>query len=201
MQKEGRSETPIHVEVCTENTTRVVLLEQRGFIRGEQLDDVIGMRSLTEPIPAVTLPEGFSIRPIEGLREAEKIVATQNASFGWSWTPEDYRRVMQSPGYQAENQLVVVAPEGHFVSFCYLMFDEWNKIGMIEDVGTHPDFQRKGLARALLYDGMKRMQAKGMVSVFIPYFAADAGASGLYTSVGFRVQYRNYIYTKDPIRT
>ena len=42
----------------------------------------------------------------------ERLVDVHSKSFGSSWTTELYRRVMESPGYEAQNEIVVVAPDG-----------------------------------------------------------------------------------------
>jgi mycothiol synthase len=107
------------------------------------------------------------------------------------------RPVMQSPAFQFEQQLVVVAPDGRFAAFCYLMLDVKNKIGMFEDVGTHPAFQRRGLGRALLLHGLGRMAARGMQTAFVPYVLRLDAAPALYASVGFQVRYRHFLYTKN----
>ena len=195
MQREGHAHEAISVEVFAEDTARITLLEKCDYVRGEQ-HHVIGARLLDKPIPAVSPPDGFSIRSMTGLWETDKLIAVQNATFGWAWTPETYRPVMESPAFQAEHQLVVVAPDGRFVAFCYLMLDTRNKIGLFEDVGTHPDFQRRGLGRALLLDGMRRMAAQGMVTAFVPYVLRADAAAALYASVGFQVRYRHFLYTK-----
>jgi len=41
--------------------------------------------------------------------------------------------------------LVAVAPDGAFTSFCIAWFDEQNRIGMFERVGTHPAHSQRGL--------------------------------------------------------
>ncbi|MEO8611907.1 MAG: GNAT family N-acetyltransferase [Chloroflexota bacterium] len=201
IEREGCAVEGISVEVFAEDSPRIALLEKRGYARGEQ-HHVIGARYLDDPIPDVPLPDGFSIRPMAGLQETEKLIAVQNATFGWSWTPETYRPVLESPAFQAEQQLVVVAPDGQFGAFCYLMLDTHNKIGMFEDVGTHPDFQRRGLGRALLLDGFRHMAARGMQTAFVPYVLRADAAVALYASAGFQVRYRHYLYRKkSPTKT
>lgn len=195
MRREGRFESPISLDVFVEDINRIMVLEQWGYRRGEQ-HHVIGLRSLDESIPDVSLPQGFTVRPIEGLHEVDKLIEAQNASFGWNWTLEDFLQVMQSPAYEVLEPFVIVAPGGRFTSFCYLMLDKRNKIGMFEDVGTHPDFQRRGLGRALLYAGLKRLKAQGMVTAYMPYNSSLEAASSLYGSVGFRVGFRHIQYIK-----
>lgn len=196
MAREGRSDAPISLDVFSDDVVRMTMLEKRGYTRGDQ-QHVIASRSLGDPIPDTPLPQGFNVRQLEGLGEADKLIGAQNACFGWSWTLEEYLRVMQSPAGQACEPLVIVAPDGRFAAFCYLMQDARNRLGMIEDVGTHPDFQRKGLARVLLFEGMKRLKDAGMNSLLIPYLATNDPASGLYEAVGFRIRYQHLSYTKS----
>ncbi|MBZ0281439.1 MAG: GNAT family N-acetyltransferase [Anaerolineae bacterium] len=196
MVREGRPDAPISLDVFSDDFARITALEKRGYVRGDQ-QHVIASRYLDDPIPDTPLPHGFSIRLLKGSGEVDKLIAAQNACFGWSWTLEEYLRVMQSPAGQACEPLIIVAPDGRFAAFCYLMQDTHNRLGMLEDVGTHPDFQRKGLARALLYDGMKRLKSAGMNSLLIPYLATNDPASRLYEAIGFRVQYRHLTYTKS----
>jgi mycothiol synthase len=195
MWREGRGTNPISVEVCAGDFARSTMLRRQGY-KTNKLQDYIGVRGLDEPIPEIALPEGFSVRPVAGVDEAHKLVEAMNATFGWSWTAEEYGKVMQSPAYQNNTSLVVAAPDGRFASFCFVMRDSWNRIGMFEDVGTHPDFQRQGFGRALLCEGMRRMKAQNMDTAFVPYLASLSPASALYASVGFRVRYRLYRFTK-----
>jgi len=69
---------------------------------------------------------------------------------------------MQTPGYEVENELVVVAPDGRFAAFTVIWFDPISRSGLFEPVGCHGDFRRQGLSTAIMYEGMKRMKAAGM---------------------------------------
>jgi len=193
MQREGTEDKPMRVEVFEDDRARIRVLEARGYVPGKQ-PFVIGVRSLDDPTPDGRLPSRFSIRSVAGAHEADQVIEAMNASFDWSWTPDEYRRVIQSPGYP--ELLVVVAPDGRVASFCYLMLDSVNKLGMFEDVGTHPDFQRRGLARALLYEGMRRMKAYGMDTALVPHLTSLTAAPALYESVGFRPEYHLEHYCK-----
>lgn len=194
MQKEGHGDQPIYLDVFDDDKSRSALLEQRGYVRGEPTH-LIGIRSLADSIPDAMPPQGFSIRSLEGLHEADKVVTVVNAAFGWSWTGDEFRQFMASPGFSHDN-LVIVAPDGRFAAFCYVMLDYRNLLGMFEDVCTHPDFQRLGLAKALLYAGMKHMRQSGMHTALVPYDASLGAAPKLYESVGFQPKYRIYNYVR-----
>ena len=197
MQKEGRSDASIQLEILEDDTTYIQLLERRGYHR-TQHQRFVSSRSLDEPIPGGQLPAGFHIRSVAGAHEVEKVVEVQNRSFGWNLIPEVYGRFMESPGYNAQNQLVVVAADGHFAAVCTTFIDDLNKVGMFEDVGTHAHFRQMGLARAMLYHGMQQMKMRGMTKVLVPHRSSEENkaAFNLYYHVGFRPAYTFYGYEK-----
>jgi GNAT superfamily N-acetyltransferase len=66
--------------------------------------------------------------------------------------------------------------------------DEANKTAEFEPVGTHPDYRRRGLARAMLLHGMHRARASGATHMTVACLGAPGHprARGLYYSAGFR---------------
>jgi ribosomal protein S18 acetylase RimI-like enzyme len=194
MQKAGLDHTCLIVDVFEDDAPRIALLEQRGYRRGDS-PKVIATRSLEQSIPPPQLPDSFSVRSAQGEAEAEKIVSLINDSFGWHWTVERYQRVMRAPGYRADNEWVVVAPDGRFAASCLLLPDAHNRTGMFENVGTHSAFRRLGLGKALLYAGMRHMQAQGFILAMVPH-TGEVAASALYTSVGFQPTYRIAHYSR-----
>jgi mycothiol synthase len=197
MHKAGKDSLPISLDVFEGDTARIVLLQNHGYSRQEHRE-TISSRSLDEPIPQPQLPDGFTIRSVQGIEEADKLVSLINDSFGWNWTVEGYRGVMRSPGYRAENELVVVAPDGRFAASCIMLPDSHNRIGMFENVGTGSNFRRLGLATALLNAGMQRMKTQGFNIGMVPHSAELTGATALYNSVGFRPAYKIFRYVKMP---
>jgi mycothiol synthase len=188
----------IQLDIFDGDTALTPLLEQRGYVRGEQWK-AISVRSLDEPIPAPQLPDGFSIRSVQSEQELDKLVAHINDSFGWSWTVEAYQQVVRSPSYQLENEMVVVAPDGRFAASCILLLDIHNRMGMFENVGTGSNFRRLGLAKALLYAGMHRMKTQGFTIAMVPHIIEPGAAPALYASVGFQPTYKIYHYTRQVI--
>jgi len=155
-------------------------------------------RSLREPLPDVSLPQGFSIRAAAGVHEADKLAEVHAASFDSDWTPESYAHVMQSPGYAAEREFVVVAPDGRFAAFTVTWHDMLNRTGYFEPVGTHKDFQRLGLARALMTHAMHAMKAAGLEAAIVVHEPPEdnPASAGLYASLGFKTRYTTHLYRK-----
>lgn len=176
------------------------LLEQRGFVPGDYALNYM-VRSLPGSILAPRLPEGFTVRPVAGEHEAE---ARARASYGafqskWPWDRyvARYRRFARSPVYERERDLVAAAPDGRIAAFAIWWPDLVNKVGLFEPVGTHPDFQRQGLGRAVIQEGLRRMQARGLTRAIVCSEAGNPGAVAFYQTCGFATANRLLLYEKS----
>jgi len=105
-------------------------------------------------------------------------------------------RLMQSPVYVQEHEIFIVAPSGEVAAFCIIWTDELTKIGHFELVGTHPDFQRKGLGKSLLFEGLRRLKSEGMDAADVCTNHDNVAAIPLYESVGFQIDKRLLTYKK-----
>jgi ribosomal protein S18 acetylase RimI-like enzyme len=175
-------------------------LEGRGYARKGQ-----GMIYFTQPLAggaqAPSPPEGFAVRGCRGEAEVEARARAQYGAFQskWEWARylARFQRFMRSPVYAPERDLVVLAPDGRVGAFCIFWLDPVNKVGLFEPVGTHPDFQKKGLGKAVMREGLHRMRAHGMESAIVCAEAENAAAVKLYTSVGFTATNRLCTYAKS----
>ncbi len=190
MQAAGVAKEGVESDVMACDTVRMEILAQQGYTIGEPYVFLV-TRSLAGPIPNATLPEGFTMRNVEGLQEAEALGVVHGSAFGSHWQPGEYLKVMQTPGYQMDRELVVVAPDGRLATFLLYGLDPITRSGAFPLVGCHTEFQRRGLTRALMYEGMRRMQAAGMTTACVVHdSAADNPASAaLYASLGFKQKF------------
>ena len=104
---------------------------------------------------------------------------------------------MRSPVYDRQCDIVAAAPDGRIGSFCIVWMDHLNQVGHFEPVGTHPDFQKRGLGTAVMLEGLRRMQQRGMPSATVATFEDNSAAIHLYKSLGFRPAGRLGTYEKD----
>jgi mycothiol synthase len=58
------------------------------------------------------------------------------------------------------------------------------RIGMFEPVGTHPAHRRRGLGKAVMVEGLWRLQALGAIVAYVGV-GTGVAANRLYESVGF----------------
>lgn len=190
----------IYADAFRCDTTRSRLLLESGW-QLEAKSSYILNRVPLEDIGEPVLPDGYSIRAVRGVEEASAVAGVHSASFEKAvWTPELYRRVMESPGYAAERELVVEALDGTLVAFTVTWYDELNKTGYFEPVGVHKDYQRRGLGRALLLHGMRQMVAAGMQFATVANFNDNIAARELYKSCGFKPWHELDSYSK-PVLT
>jgi mycothiol synthase len=173
--------------------------QQQGFKLCPGMTHLI--RNLNEDIPAEIEPDGFVLRGCEGTTEVSQRAAAQHRTFASKAPFEKYLRrfenFMRSKVYQPDLDIVAVAGDGHIASFGIMWIDMKNKVGLFEPVGTHPDFQRKGLGRAVVLKGLHILQAYGMKKAIVSACDDNLPAIYLYESVGFQVIKQLGTFEKD----
>ena len=184
MRENPADKRTLAINVASTNQQRIDLLRSLGY-QPEPPKYVATIRSLDKPLPKPSLPEGFSLRSVAAESEAGLLAEVHNHSFGSSWIETEYLKVMRTPGFMIEHELVAVAPDGRFAAFVIYWLDPISRSGLFEPVGCHKDFQRQGLATALMVEGMQRMVAAGMTHALVSYKSDNLPASKLYASLGF----------------
>ena len=178
----------------------IAFLQRKGFKRGEHCY-IHNARSLVEPIDAPTMPVGFVMRAVAGEQEHGLRAAAHRSAFQPSRvTAKQYQRFMRLASYDRETDIVAVARNGTIAAFAKIWIDDVNKVGEFEPVGTHADYRRLGLAKAVLLEGLRRMQVWDMQTAMVISGGGDgsdasAGARKLYESVGFKAARRDYDWT------
>jgi ribosomal protein S18 acetylase RimI-like enzyme len=169
-----------------EDTLRLELLRDRGYARG-RWTEYQWRRDLNEPIPAAPVPSGYTVR---SLGDVDELPARSWASWrgfhpnapdedyeGWEW----YHNIQRCPLYRRDLDIVAAPPGGEIASFCTLWYDDATRSACIEPVATVPEHQRRGLARATITEGLRRVRRMGATRVFVSGFGP--GANALYASV------------------
>lgn len=175
-------------------------LEGRGFVRDGD-DFIYNACSLDRDIPEPVLPPGYAVRGMGGASEAPSRARASYGAFQSKkdWEPylQNYRNFTQAPIYDPELDVVAVTPDGEIAAFAICWLDPVNGAGHFEPVGTHPDYQRKGLGRAILYEGMRRMKARGMRTASVCVDGDNSAGVGVYAAAGFEAVHKLLTYRKD----
>jgi len=100
----------------------------------------------------------------------ENHIETQRLAFGRTkdqLNREWFETKCMAPGYSSDLDFIVVDSKGDHLAFCVAWMDKSNQIAEIDPVGTHPDFRKKGLAKAVIKHCFISLQKKGIKKVQI----------------------------------
>jgi ribosomal protein S18 acetylase RimI-like enzyme len=162
---------------------RARLLVRRGY-RHLGLAGYKRRCTVDRPIPVGEPPPGYEVRPVTD-DKMEAWAAVVGAAFDNPLSSaERCRSWLQAPTNRRDLNLVAVAPDGTFASFAIVWLDEANAIGMFEPVGTHPDYRRRGLAKAVLCEGLRRLKVLGATTAYVGC-GTGSDVARLYESAGF----------------
>ena len=183
-----------------QDALRQSILEGRGYTRGEWAE-YQWRRDLDAPIPDAPVPTGYSVRSLGGPGE---LPARSWASWrgfhphepdekyeGWEW----YLNIQRCPLYRRDLDIVALAPGGEIASFCTLWYDDVTRSAYVEPVATVPEHQRRGLARATITEGLRRVQRLGATRAFVGGY--EPGPNALYASVASPAHDRSEQWRKE----
>lgn len=155
-------------------------------------------RALRGSLPEPAQLPGYSLRPVNSVQELIALHANSNFA---AVNPEHLQELFDSDEYCT---LVAIAPGGALAAYCECSIDraEWQaggqRIGWIDYIETRPEFQGKGLGQALLWAGLRRLQAGEAETAMLVTISSNAPAVRLYEKTGFeRVDVREpVVYEK-----
>lgn len=161
-------------------------------------------RPLHEPIPTPQVPPEFTIRHVLGKEEAEALAALHRAAFGSEvMTTENRLAMMRVPEYDPTLDWVATAADGSLAAFVMGSISaEENALtgiqrGYTDPVGTHPSYQRRGLARALLLTGLQVLKQRGMTEAALSTSSQNNAMQSTAQAVGYRITGKMLLFHKQ----
>ena len=167
----------------------------RGYRRNDEYTLWDSVFTIEEELPGYTLPQGYRLQSMADDNDLDR----RRKAFGLGFNhldPRDWpsllsnQELQKAPDYRQELDLYVIAPDGEFASFCIAWWDERNRIAMLEPVGTVPEHRRKGLARAVVLEAIRRVATLGVEQVFV------GSDQAFYLSLGFELTYATHHWEK-----
>ena len=181
------------------DTARQKLLLDRGYTQ-MPFGGVIRRMSLSGRLPVQpVLADGYTLRTTcpDDLQDCQRVADLLNRAFNRTFhNALEYQMFTRhAPCFQPEMDLVSIAPDGSFAAYVGVPYDEANRHGIFEPVCTHPEHRQRGLAQALMHEGLLRLQARGAIDVIV-----DTGdmipANRLYDSLGFDETCKGHVWQK-----
>ena len=171
------------------------LARQRGYQKDVE-DDECDAEFIIGGLPEPRLPEGYVLRSMAD----DNNIELRRKIYGLGFNHRDpaewasafaYQELQKAPDYRKDLDLVVVGPDGEYVSCCIVWYDERNRKGSLEHVSTHLDFRRKGFGRQVVLEGIRRAAALGAERVWV------GSSQQFYLALGFQVKYISYGWVKQ----
>ncbi|HNU36587.1 MAG TPA: GNAT family N-acetyltransferase, partial [Methanomassiliicoccales archaeon] len=192
----GKERKPLITTAYGTDMRRQRVLLEHGFERGDSAG-FIRKYDLSLPIEPVKLKEGFRLMSMAEFGTPEKYVEAVRGAFGRPVLNMDwFRSKVSAPGYSDEWNIVVVSPDGRIASFCDARIDWKRGYAEVDPIGTHPDFQRQGFARACILECFHRMSGRGIRYSFIGSAAEPAPSNRLYDSLAPVEKHEEHLWVK-----
>lgn len=180
-------------------------LQRHGYVRDdpEAPWGMLNVRDLDD-IEEPALPTGYRALTMRELNDDANGLARRVDVHRAAWAPsnltvEAYQDVMRTPPYRDDLDFVIESDNGTLVASAIGWYDEANHVAEFEPVGTHPDYRRRGLGRALSLFGMQRFRDAGAQQAIVGCRGDDNYPipKKLYRSVGFRELTRELRFVKE----
>jgi len=171
-------------------------LRRHGFEKG-RVYGVLRLRDVDAPIPEYRLPDGFTIRSVEP-KDFDELARAGRTVFGHGeWFNSDVLKEISCASFYHYNlDLVAVDGRNEIAAFCTFRLDEPSGITELEPMGTLPKYQGLGLAKALLFEGFRRLKMYTPSLLYIGGAADTPAANRLYEATGFTNRRYYYFWSK-----
>jgi predicted N-acetyltransferase YhbS len=157
----------------------------RGYRQDTNSPDYFSHFTLLNPLPQVTLRDGFHLKSLEDDNDLCKVNRVLYRGFNHPGeVPADLvefrKRVQSAPNFRKDLNIVVESPEGEFVSYAGMWYEKVNKVAYVEPVATDPDYRFMGLGKAAVLEGLRRCKTLGATVAFV------GSGQTFYEAIGFR---------------
>ena len=139
-----------------------------------------------------TLPYGYTVAD-DTMRDAGSAhpLARRNGA-------QIAARLASCAHYRRDFDLRVLDAAGEVAAYCVVWFDAVRGIAMFEPMRTEDGHQRRGLARALTQEGVRRAHGAGAAWMKVGAHASNAAACKLYENAGFTRVWRKLGFRYAP---
>ncbi|KAB3525659.1 GNAT family N-acetyltransferase [Alkaliphilus serpentinus] len=173
------------------------IAESKGYKKTETDKPwcVVTWMPIPNPFPEIKLPEGFRLQSLADDNDLHKVDRVLWRGFNHTGEPpangiEDRKLMQSAPNFRKDLNIVVVAPNGDFVSYAGIWFEETHKYAYVEPVATDPDYRRMGLGKAAVLEAVRRCGELGATVAYVE------STLPIYLSCGFKRIFGRYPWVK-----
>lgn len=194
-QARARNRTSIGFVVIDGDAYREAALGRRGYVRGPDGNTRMWRRMTAAPEDS-ELPGGY--RLVEAKADFEQRAFVEADAFGGAgFSGEAWRMFTERlPNSRRDLDLLAVAADGGGASAATFWYDDATRCGEIEAVGTAKAHLRRGVGKAVISEGLRRLHALGATTAVVQTTIGNDAAIALYRSCGFEVVGHDYAWVK-----
>lgn len=179
---------PVEVLVGDDDAELAALLAASGFAVTDNGDRTF-WHAAEDRAPVAPLPDGY--RLVDRLVDAQR-PHPMRARNGEGVAD----RLAQCPLYDPRLDLAVLAPNDEVAGYALFWADPRTGVGLVEPVRVHEAYQRRGLALALVTEGLDRLARRGARRMKVS--CATEAACALYARAGFRPSGSSTTWRREP---
>ena len=177
--------------VRDDDAAMVRRLVDRGFRSEEDTSGITWMDASGRPaIP--TLPASFIIEDRATRPDGTHPAARRNG-------PDAESRLRETPLYDPTLDLAIRTDDGEVAGYALFWFDPETRVGLLEPMRVEDAWQRRGLARALLANGLDRLAQKCAARLKVG--GGSPPGRALYLGAGFREESTATTYARSMVTT
>jgi GNAT superfamily N-acetyltransferase len=187
VNEEGKK--TLQVKASTVEPEFTDLLLSKGYLHSWDYDFTV--YDYSKGLPKVELPKGFSIITFDEENDYRK--AANSVWKGFDHEDDNdldcYMLGLNIPHFRKDLLFIAKADNGDYCSYGLIWLDEVNHYAFLEPMSTVPQYRRKGLGKALLYEAINRTAEMGATYMI-------GGGREFYKSIGFEKYYTIQYYKK-----
>lgn len=173
-----------------------------AWLPAREFEAVRQLLQLRAPLPVETARRSQdrppSVRPFHPGRDEEAWLEVNRRAFSrhpeqGSWTLADLQRRERAPWFDPGGFLVHEVNH-RIAGFCWTKVHRSPVMGEIYVIGVDPDFQGRGLGRALTVAGLDHLATRGVPEAMLYVEGSNVAALALYRSLGFTEHHRETAY-------
>lgn len=190
----------IRMRVNSEFEPLKKILSNRNYIFTNSIDPIYSLEFSN--YFKIELPPDYNILDSTRLSNREKGFAHGKA-FGYylGSQPDNnvaenaYRSLKSAPDYLENLDLCIVDKNNHIVAFATFWYDSINSIGIVEPLGTLPEYRKQGFGTVIIKEGINRLNDLNVRKLYV------RSDQEFYKSLGFKLDFFNEIWEKRSIKS